>query len=138
MERLTRQKFIKGSNEEFTVCELCHMKCKDKSECWEWAVQERLAAYEDTGLTPEQVKNAEIHADCMESRALAYEAELSEYRKKQADGRYDGLENSNFEYITRSPLELSRAINLMLRCDVEWQKNFLRWLKEEREQEGAE
>jgi len=77
-----------------------------------------------------------IHRDCAR-RAVIVAAELTEL--KQKDGRLDGLENSNFEYITRTPLELSRAINIMLRCDVKWQENFLRWLKEERETwEGAE
>ena len=41
---------------------------------------DRLAEFEDIGLSPEEIKekinNAEVHADCMESKMLAFKAEL--------------------------------------------------------------
>ena len=55
MERLTKQKGPDGKS--LTPCSICYMadlpSCKKKSsECWELAMYERLAAYEDTGLSP--------------------------------------------------------------------------------------
>lgn len=59
MERLTKQKIFDGSI-ELTPCDLCYMRdtksCKGTNECWEMAMYNRLSAYEDTGLTPEQIK----------------------------------------------------------------------------------
>ena len=56
-DRLTKQKFIKNCDAELTPCKLCLFDCgdDDKAECWETAVYNRLAAYEDTGLTPEEI-----------------------------------------------------------------------------------
>lgn len=54
-ERLTRQKFIKNCDAELTPCKLCSFGCgdEDKAECWEMAVYNRLAAYEDLGTVEE-------------------------------------------------------------------------------------
>lgn len=61
MERLTRQKGPDGK--ELTPCSLCYMAdlpiCKKNSgECWELAMYERLAAYEDTGHEPDAIPAA--------------------------------------------------------------------------------
>lgn len=74
MERLTRQKDPEGK--EFTPCILCYMadllSCKKTStECWELALYEKLAAYEDTGLTPEEVE------DLASVREISPEAEYA-------------------------------------------------------------
>ena len=57
VERLTRQKFIRNCDAELTPCKLCSFDCgdEDKAKCWEMSVYNRLAAYEDTGLTPEEL-----------------------------------------------------------------------------------
>ena len=54
-ERLTRQKIIRNSDAELTPCKLCSFDCgdEDKAECWEMAVYNRLAAYEDLGTVEE-------------------------------------------------------------------------------------
>ena len=58
-ERLTRQKFIRNCDAELTPCKFCSITCEDEDNenCWEMAVYNRLAAYEDTGLDPEQIEN---------------------------------------------------------------------------------
>ena len=47
---------------------------------------ERLAAYEDIGSV-EDFQNSLIHADCMEAKAICYEAELDKYKQADAEGR---------------------------------------------------
>jgi hypothetical protein len=56
----------------------CAMNCK-----WEEAAWSRLAAYEDTGLTPEEVERSklEIEAGCVKAIARTYGIDINRLRK---------------------------------------------------------
>ena len=65
----------------------CAMNCK-----WEEAAWSRLAAYEDTGLTPEEVERSklEIEAGCVKAIARTYGIDINCLRKlaeADKDGR---------------------------------------------------
>lgn len=90
MERLTRQKDPEGK--ELTPCSLCYMAdlpiCKNNSaECWELAMYERLAAYEDTKLTPEQCANAKVIIESAFSDDTSKAERIRELLKSDKDGR---------------------------------------------------
>lgn len=90
MERLTRQKDPEGK--ELTPCSLCYMAdlpiCKNNSaECWELAMYERLAAYEDTELTPEQCANAKVIIESAFSDDTSKAERIRELLKSDKDGR---------------------------------------------------
>lgn len=66
--------------------------CKIKDCPFETAVCERLAAYEDTGLTPEEVERSklEIEAGCIKAIARTYGIDINRLRKF-AEADKDGL-----------------------------------------------
>lgn len=98
MERLT--KYSKQTSHENGICcthfrgpeclEVggnCAMNCK-----WEEAAWSRLAAYEDTGLKPEEVEKSklEIEAGCVKAIARTYGIDINRLRKlaeADKDGR---------------------------------------------------
>ena len=60
----------------------CAMNCK-----WEEAAWSRLAAYEDTGLTPEQCKNAKAIIESAFSEDTSKAERIRELLKADKDGR---------------------------------------------------
>lgn len=98
MDRLT--KYSKETTHENGVCctHLGGMECfACNGDCsrgctWEEAAWSRLAAYEDTGLTPEEVERSklEIEAGCVKAIAKTYEIDINRLRKlaeADKDGR---------------------------------------------------
>lgn len=92
MERLTRQKGPDGK--DLTPCSLCYMAdlpiCKKNSgECWELAMYEKLAAYEDTGHEPEEIPAAiQEVAKASESNTARIMAEVIAGAMKDAIDKY--------------------------------------------------
>lgn len=83
----------------------CAMNCK-----WEEAAWSRLAAYEDTERTPEEVERAklEIEAGCVKAIARTYGIDINRLRKLAAadrDGRLVVLpcKVGDTVWVTRSP-----------------------------------
>ena len=60
----------------------CAMNCK-----WEEAAWSRLAAYEDTGLTPEQCENAKVIIESAFSNDTSKAERILELLKADMDGR---------------------------------------------------
>lgn len=86
MERLT----FEGNFCEIAQC-AC-MKCPYDTACSQKQVWERLKAYEDTGLTPEEVERSklEIEAGCVKAIARTYGIDINRLRKfaeADRDGR---------------------------------------------------
>ena len=95
MERLTEWNESSHKHAYYPRCfeEPCYGSgCKIKDCPFETAVCERLAAYEDTGLTPEEVKRSklEIEAGCVKAIARMYGIDINRLRKfaeADRDGR---------------------------------------------------
>ena len=86
MERLT----FEGNFCDIAQC-AC-MKCPYDTDCSQKQVWERLKAYEDTGLTPEEVERSklEIEAGCVKAIARTYGIDINRLRKfaeADRDGR---------------------------------------------------
>ncbi len=95
MERLTEWNESSHKHAYYPRCfkEPCYGSgCKIKDCPFETAVCERLAAYEDTGLTPEEVERSklEIEAGCVKAIARTYGIDINRLRKfaeADRDGR---------------------------------------------------
>ena len=95
MERLTEWNDEKPRNAYYPRCfeEQCYGGgCKIKDCPFETEVCDRLAAYEDTGLTPEEVERSklEIEAGCVKAIARTYGIDSNRLRKfaeADRDGR---------------------------------------------------
>ena len=95
MERLTEWNDEQPRHAYYPRCfeEPCYGSgCKIKDCQFETAVCDRLAAYEDTGLTPEEVKRSklEIEAGCVKAIARTYGIDINRLRKfaeADRDGR---------------------------------------------------
>ena len=101
MERLTEWNGGQTRHAYYPRCfkEPCYGSwCKIKDCQFKTAVCERLAAYEDTGLTPEEIK-APFTEDTMinlEAQALGVEpSRLREIAEADKDGRVVVLEREN-------------------------------------------
>lgn len=86
MERLT----FEGNFCDIAQCR--DLACKQSGTCTQRLVWERLKAYEDTGLTPEEVKMSklEIEAGCVKAIARTYGIDINRLRKfaeADRDGR---------------------------------------------------
>ena len=86
MERLT----FEGNFCEIARCK--EVKCPYDTNCSQKQVWERLKAYEDTGLTPEEVERSklEIEAGCVKAIARTYGIDINRLRKfaeADKDGR---------------------------------------------------
>ena len=86
MERLT----FEGNFCEIAQCK--EVKCPYDTACSQKQVWERLKAYEDTGLTPEEVERSklEIEAGCVKAIARTYGIDINRLRKfaeADRDGR---------------------------------------------------
>ena len=86
MERLT----FEGNFCDIAQCR--EMPCKYDGNCTQKEVWERLKAYEDTGLTPEEVERSklEIEAGCVKAIARTYGIDINRLRKfaeADRDGR---------------------------------------------------
>lgn len=77
MERLT----FEGNFCEIARCK--EVKCPYDTDCSQKQVWERLKAYEDTGLTPEEVERSklEIEAGCVKAIARTYGIDINRLRK---------------------------------------------------------
>ena len=95
MERLTEWNGEQTRHAYYPRCfeEPCYGSgCKIKDCPFETAVCDRLAAYEDTGLTPEEVERSklEIEAGCVKAIARMYGIDINRLRKvaeADRDGR---------------------------------------------------
>ena len=89
MERLTKAHY-KASDGHYLVCsEMCEREdCTAECGHFDEAI-ERLAAYEDTGLTPEEIKSMkDEHFSGLEMAKLhSALMELKKYQKADKDGR---------------------------------------------------
>ena len=101
MERLTEWNESSHKNAYYPRCfeEPCYdTGCKIKDCPFETAVCERLAAYEDVGLTPEEIK-APFTEDAMiylAAKALGVEpSRIRELAEADKDGRVVMLEREN-------------------------------------------
>ena len=86
MERLT----FEGNFCDIAQCR--ELPCKYDGNCTQKEVWERLKAYEDTGLTPEEVERSklEIEAGCVKAIARTYGIDINRLRKfaeADRDGR---------------------------------------------------
>ena len=86
MERLT----FEGNFCDIARCK--EVKCPYDTACSQKQVWERLKAYEDTGLTPEEVERSklEIEAGCVKAIARTYGIDINRLRKfaeADRDGR---------------------------------------------------
>lgn len=86
MERLT----FEGNFCDIAQCR--ELPCKYDGNCTQRLVWERLKAYEDTGLTPEEVERSklEIEAGCVRAIARMYGIDINRLRKfaeADRDGR---------------------------------------------------
>ena len=86
MERLT----FEGNFCDIAQCR--ELPCKHGGDCTQKEVWKRLKAYEDTGLTPEEVKRSkmEIEAGCVKAIARTYGIDINRLRKfaeADRDGR---------------------------------------------------
>ena len=86
MERLT----FDGNFCDIAQCK--EVKCPYDTNCIQKQVWERLKAYEDTGLTPEEVERSklEIEAGCVKAIARTYGIDINRLRKfaeADRDGR---------------------------------------------------
>ena len=86
MERLT----FEGNFCDIAQCR--ELPCKYDGTCTQKEVWERLKAYEDTGLTPEEVERSklEIEAGCVKAIARTYGIDINRLRKlaeADRDGR---------------------------------------------------
>lgn len=86
MERLT----FEGNFCDIAQCR--ELPCKYDGNCTQRLVRERLKAYEDTGLTPEEVERSklEIEAGCVKAIARTYGIDINRLRKfaeADRDGR---------------------------------------------------
>ena len=86
MERLT----FEGNFCDIAQCACT--KCPYDTDCSQKQVWERLKAYEDTGLTPEEVERSklEIEAGCVKAIARTYGIDINRLRKfaeADRDGR---------------------------------------------------
>ena len=83
MERLT----FEGNFCDIAQCG--HVKCPYKDGCSQKQVWERLKDYEDTGLTPEEIKKIgmETEAGCVRAIARMYAIDINRLRELAAAGR---------------------------------------------------
>lgn len=86
MERLT----FEGNFCDIAQCR--DLACQQSGTCTQRLVWERLKAYEDTGLTPEEVERSklEIEAGCVKAIARTYGIDINRLRKfaeADRDGR---------------------------------------------------
>lgn len=96
MDRLTRTTGPDGK--EFTPCSLCYMEgtaaceiVKDKAKCWEMEVYEKLAKYEDTGLTPEVCAEYKTFEDEVVSKGVTF-SRIVELMEADKNGRAEVLD----------------------------------------------
>ena len=101
MERMTERS--ESGHAYYPQCfkEPCYGSgCKIKDCPFETEVCDRLAAYEDTGLTPEEVERSklEIEAGCVKAIARTYGIDINRLRKfaeADRDGRVIVLKKEN-------------------------------------------
>ena len=90
MERLTKWNESSHKHAYYPRCfkEPCYGRgCKIKDCPFETAVCERLAAYEDTGLTPEQCESAKVIIEAAFSDDTSKAERIRELLKADKDGR---------------------------------------------------
>lgn len=88
MERLTKTHYISGNGHYMACSELnscCDKECSTCNHLDE--IVERLAAYEDTGLEPEQCENAKIIIESAFSDDASKAERIRELLKADKDGR---------------------------------------------------
>ena len=98
MERLTEWNDEQTRHAYYPRCfeEPCYGGgCKIKDCPFETAVCERLAAYEDTGLTPEQCENAKVIIESAFSDDTSKAERIRELLKADKEGRLVVLEMEN-------------------------------------------
>ena len=98
MERLTEWNEASHKNAYYPRCfkEPCYGEgCKIKDCPFETAVCERLAAYEDTGLTPEQCENVKVIIESAFSDDTSKAERIRELLKADKEGRLVVLEREN-------------------------------------------
>lgn len=108
MKRLT--KYLASGAADYNYPADCYggNDCNDRAakSAYRQTCVERLAAYEDTGLTPEEIERSklEIEAGCVKAIARTYGIDINRLRKlaeADKDGRYIVMRDAEQEGVAR-------------------------------------